>query len=317
MQDKISLPEILSMPDSALIDAAREFNRFYTNFLGVLNKAYLDTPFTLTDARVLFEIGVHDGVSAVDLARDLQLDPAYLSRILKRFRNEDLIKTEADPADLRSQIITVTGKGREQFEELGRRANTQLAERFTTLANGEPEAIVAAMKTIRTLLDPLAQPAPATIRAHRAGDIGWIVQSQGKAYTEEYGWDMRFEGLVADVAGKFLANFDPALEYCWIAERGGVNLGSVLVSNGGDGVAKLRLLYVDKAARGLGLGKLLVDECIRFARQKNYRQLSLWTNDVLDAARAIYIKAGFQLVSEERHCMFGPELNGQTWVLDL
>ncbi|MDF0697037.1 helix-turn-helix domain-containing GNAT family N-acetyltransferase [Rhizobium sp. MC63] len=305
------------MPDTALIETARDFNRFYTNFLGLLNKAYLDSPYTLTGARILFEIGSHDGISATALVRDLHLDPAYLSRILKRFRAEGLIETSPDPADLRSQIITVTERGYTQFEELGRRANAQIAARFDNLATGEPQAVVSAMDTIRTLLDPAAKPAPAVIRAHRAGDIGWIVQSQGRFYAEEYGWDLRFEALVAEVAGKFLANFDPEKEYCWIAERGGVNVGSVLVANGGDGVAKLRLLYVDKAARGLGLGKLLVDECIRFCRQKGYRELSLWTNDMLETARAIYIKAGFRLVSEERHRMFGPETNGQTWVLTL
>ncbi|MEK1892953.1 MAG: helix-turn-helix domain-containing GNAT family N-acetyltransferase [Rhizobium sp.] len=305
------------MSDSGLIDVARDFNRFYTNFLGVLNRAYLDTEFTLTDARVLFEIGSRNGISAVTLARDLHLDPAYLSRILKRFRADGLIETKADPSDLRSQIIMVTTKGHDQFEELGRRSNAQIAERFGNLAAGEPQSVVTAMTAIRSLLDPDASPPPLVIRAHRPGDIGWIVQSQGKAYTEEYGWDMRFEGLVADVAGKFLANFDPSMEYCWIAERGGTNIGSILVTNGGDGVAKLRLLYVDKAARGLGLGKMLVDECIRFARAKKYRQISLWTNDILHAARGIYLKTGFRLVSEERHRMFGPEENGQTWILDL
>lgn len=305
------------MSDSALVEAARDFNRFYTNFLGVLNKAYLDTPYTLTDARVLFEIGSHDGISAVTLARDLQLDPAYLSRILKRFRAEILIETKPDPADLRSQIISVTDKGRTQFQELGRRSSAQIAERFDGLAPGEPQSIVAAMTTIRTLLAPKAAPALATIRAHRPGDFGWIIQSQAKAYTEEYGWNMRFEGLVAEVAGKFLNNFDPELEYCWIAERGGINVGSIVIANGGDGVAKLRLLYVDKAARGLGLGRTLVDECILFAKAKRYRLISLWTNDILHAARSIYVKTGFRLVSEEKHRMFGPQENGQTWVLDL
>ena len=305
------------MSDSALIDAARDFNRFYTNFLGVLNKAYLDTPFTLTDARVLFEIGSREQVSAVALARDLQLDPAYLSRILKRFKAEGLIETTPDPDDRRSQLISVTDQGHQQFQELGKRSNDQITERFNKLAAGEPRSIVTAMKTIRSLLDPDAALPPLVIRPHRAGDMGWIVESQAKFYTEEYGWDMRFEGLVAEVAGRFLGNFDPAMDYCWIAERGGINIGSILITNGGDGVAKLRLLYIDRSARGLGLGKTLVDECIRFAKAKGYRQISLWTNDILHAARAIYLKAGFRLVAEERHRMFGPELNGQTWVLDL
>lgn len=301
------------------VEAVRDFNRFYTNFLGVLNKAYLDSPYTLTDARVLYEIGAHDGIAAAALTRDLHLDPAYLSRIVKRFRNDGLVETRSDPADLRSQIIMVTEKGQAQFEELGQRSNAQIAGHFENLEEGEPERVVAAMRTIRAILDSRERKseAPAIIRAHRPGDIGWIVQSQGRFYTEEYGWDMRFEGLVAEVAGRFLTGFDPAREYCWIAERGGVNVGSVLVTNGGDGVAKLRLLYVDKAARGLGLGKLLVEQCIRFSRQAGYRQLSLWTNDILEAARGIYIQKGFRLVSEERHCMFGPQLNGQTWVLDL
>lgn len=305
------------MSDIALIKTARDFNRFYTNFLGLLNKAYLDSRFTLTDARILFEIGSQEGVSAAALVRDLHLDPAYLSRILKRFRAEGLIKTSPDPADLRSQIINVTDRGREQFEELGRRANAQIAARFDNLAIGEPQAVVSAMDTIRALLDSAAKPVPAVIRAHRAGDIGWIVQSQGRFYAEEYGWDLRFEALVADVTGKLLANFDPEKEYCWIAERGGINVGSVLVTNGGDGIAKLRLLYVDKSARGLGLGKLLVDECIGFCRQKGYSEIQLWTNDMLETARAIYVKSGFRLVSEERHRMFGPEANGQNWALTL
>ncbi len=305
------------MFDQQLVEAARDFNRFYTNFLGVLNKAYLDTPFTLTDARVLFEVGSHDGVSPVALTRDLQLDAAYLSRILKRFRNDGLIETRPDPSDGRGQLVFVTQKGQETFRELGRRSSTQIGARFKELAIGQPQKIVGAMQTIRALLDPASTTSPAIIRAHRPGDIGWIVQSQAKAYTEEYGWDMRFEGLIAEVAGRFLTHFDPAMEYCWIAERGGLNIGSILVTNGGDGVAKLRLLYIDKSARGLGLGKTLVDECIRFSRDKGYRQVSLWTNDILNAARGIYIKAGFRLVSEEKHHMFGPELNGQTWVLDL
>ena len=302
----------------ATIDAVRDFNRFYTNFLGVLTKAYLDSPYTLTDVRVLFEVGSHGGIAASTLTRDLHLDPAYLSRILKRFREDGLIETRPDPDDLRSQIITVTDKGQEQFLEYVRRSRAQIAGHFKALALGEPERIVEAMRTIQATLgaDRNALP-PVVIRTHRAGDIGWIVQSQARFYTEEFGWDNRFEGLVAEVAGDFLSEFNPDKDRCWIAERGGVNVGSAMVADGGEGIAKLRLLYIDKSARGLGLGKLLVNECIRFSHDAGYRQLSLWTNDILDAARGIYIKAGFRLVAEEKHRMFGPELNGQTWVLDL
>ncbi|NKJ07860.1 helix-turn-helix domain-containing GNAT family N-acetyltransferase [Rhizobium sp. SG741] len=302
----------------ATIDAVRDFNRFYTNFLGVLNRAYLDSPYTLTDARVLFEVGSRGGVAASTLTRELHLDPAYLSRIVKRFREDGLIETEPDPSDARSQIMNVTDKGQAQFEEFVRRSRTQIAGYFDRLAIGEPERIVEAMRTIQDTLgtDQAAAP-PAIIRAPRPGDIGWIVHSQARFYTEEFGWDHRFEALVADVAGKFLSNFNPAKDRCWIAERSGLNVGSAMVADGGNGVAKLRLLYVDKAARGLGLGKLLVDECIRFSRDAGYDKLSLWTNDILDIARGIYVKAGFRLVAEERHRMFGPELNGQTWELDL
>lgn len=302
----------------ATIDAVRDFNRFYTNFLGVLNRAYLDSPYTLTDARVLFEVGFRGGVAASTLTRELHLDPAYLSRIVKRFREDGLIETKPDPGDARSQIMNVTDKGQAQFEEFVRRSRAQIAGYFDRLAIGEPERIVEAMRTIQdTLGADRANASPAIIRSPRPGDIGWIVQSQARFYTEEFGWDHRFEALVAEVAGKFLSNFNPEKDRCWIAERSGLNVGSAMVADGGDGVAKLRLLYVDKTARGLGLGKLLVDECIRFSHDAGYNKLSLWTNDILDAARGIYVKAGFTLVAEEKHRMFGPELNGQTWELDL
>ncbi|MDE1994224.1 MAG: MarR family transcriptional regulator [Rhizobiaceae bacterium] len=309
---------MLATTEFATIDAVRDFNRFYTNFLGVLNKAYLDSPYALTDVRVLFEIGSHDGIAASTLTRDLHLDPAYLSRILKRFREDELIETKTDPNDLRSQIITVTDKGQAQFREFVRRSRAQIAGHFEALDPGAPDRVVEAMRTIKSILSAEEKSAaPVIIRPHRAGDMGWIVQSQACFYCQEFGWDQRFEALVADVAAQFLTKFNPEKDYCWIVERNGANVGSVLITDGGDGVAKLRLLYIDKAARGLGIGKMLVGECIRFARNAGYRQLSLWTNDILDTARAIYIQAGFRLVSEEKHRMFGPELNGQVWVLDL
>ena len=302
----------------ATIDAVRDFNRFYTNFLGVLNKAYLDSPYTLTDVRVLFEVGFRGGVAASALTRDLHLDPAYLSRIVKRFREDGLIETKPDRDDARSQVINVTEKGQAQFQEFVRRSRAQIAGYFDRLAIGEPERIVEAMRTIQDTLGADRTAVPSTIiRPPRPGDIGWIVQSQARFYTEEFGWDHRFEALIAEVAGKFLTNFNPEKDRCWIAERNGLNVGSAMIADGGNGVAKLRLLYVDKTARGLGLGKLLVNECIRFSRDAGYGKLSLWTNDILDAARAIYVNAGFRLVAEEKHRMFGPELNGQTWELDL
>lgn len=307
------------MPQPALasIEAIRDFNRFYTNFLGVLSRAYLDSPYTLTEARILFEIASHNGIAASVLTRDLQVDPAYVSRILKRFRSDGLIEARADPKDLRSQILTVTDQGRTLFEDLGHRANAQIAARLADLPQERPQQIVEAMRTIRNALDPAESKPAAIIRPHRPGDIGWIVQSHAGFYCGDLGWDMRFEGLVAEVAGRFLSNFDPQKDCCRIAEHRGSNVGSAMVVDGGDGIAKLRLLYVDTATRGLGLGKRLVDECIDFSRAKGYGTLSLWTNDILETARHIYIKAGFRLVSEEKHRMFGPELNGQTWILDL
>ncbi|CAN7488401.1 helix-turn-helix domain-containing GNAT family N-acetyltransferase [Rhizobium sp. LjRoot30] len=299
------------------LDAVRAFNRFYTRSLGVLGKAYLGKPYTLTEARILYELGAHDGLAAADLTRDLHLDPAYLSRILKRFREAGLIESRPHPDDLRSQLLSVTDEGRAEHEDLAQRSRAQIAEQFETVSPQDRESIVAAMEKIRRLLDPDARPAPVVLRGNQPGDIGWVVQSQAEFYTREYGWNDQFEALVAEVAGAFLKNFNPASERCWIAERNGQKIGSIFIANGGDGIAKLRLLYVDPSARGLGLGRMLVEECIRFSRQAGYRQISLWTNDNLTAARNIYLKAGFRLVAEERHRMFGPELNGQTWVLDL
>ncbi|TCL73798.1 helix-turn-helix domain-containing GNAT family N-acetyltransferase [Rhizobium sp. BK251] len=307
-----------SVSREALIDAVRDFNRFYTNWLGVLDRAYLASPYTLTEARALFEIGTHDTTAAVDLARELHVDPAYLSRILKRFRGEGLIDTRQDQADRRSQVISITQKGHTLLDELARRSRERIAEQFADLPPGAPARIVDAMDNIRLAIDPGRDALrPAILRPHRAGDIGWIISSQSEFYTSEFGWDLRFEGLIAEVAGHFLANFDRDREYCWIAERDGINVGSALVANGGGGVARLRLLYVDKAAGGLGIGTLLVNECIGFARRAGYSQLSLWTDEALTTARNIYARAGFRLVSRETQVLFGAPMNGETWVLDL
>lgn len=304
--------------DMTTVEAMRAFNRFYTNRLGVLGQGYLGAGYTLTEARILYELGARQGISASELTRELQLDPAYLSRIIKRFRTSGLLTTAPDPADQRSQVITPTEAGKAEIDRLGVASRQQLAAMLEPLGPASRERLSAAFSTIRTLLDmSSANPEPVVLRPHRAGDLGWIVQSQAEFYTREFGWNAGFEALVADVAGKFLTNFNPKREFCWIAERAGVRLGSVLIMDGGDGVAKLRLLYVDEEARGLGLGRRLVEECIRFAKASGYRQMTLWTNDILHAARSIYVKAGFTLVAEERHAMFGVEENGQTWALDL
>lgn len=304
--------------DLQTVEAMRAFNRFYTNRLGVLGQGYLGSGYNLTEARILYEIGARGSVAAAELIRELQLDAAYLSRIIKRFRASGLIETTPDPQDKRSQVIRPTDHGIAEFEKLGAASRLELASMLDHLAPAARERLKRAFSTIRSLLDPSTGKAePAVLRPHRPGDLGWMIQSQAEFYTKAFGWNNRFESLVAEVASNFLANFNPSREFCWIAERGGVRVGSVLVMDGGDGVAKLRLLYVDDEARGIGLGKLLVDECIRFSRAAGYRQLTLWTNDVLHAARHIYVKAGFKLVAEEQHAMFGQPENGQTWTLDL
>ncbi|MDO1584431.1 bifunctional helix-turn-helix transcriptional regulator/GNAT family N-acetyltransferase [Rhizobium oryzicola] len=303
---------------SDVIDTVRSFNRFYTDRLGLLSQAYLQSPYSLTEARVIYEIGSRATVTAADLTRDLHIDPAYLSRILRRFRSQNLVHTEQDKNDRRSLNLFLTETGRGEWETLRDQSRQQVAQSLIPLGVDGEQALVTAMRTVQDLLrggDKVKS--PVVLRSHRPGDMGWVIEAQTRFYTTAFGWNDRFEALAAEVAGQFLKNFNPAMERGWIAERAGQRLGSIFIANGGAGTAKLRLLYVEEAARGLGLGKLLVSEAIQFARQCGYRQVSLWTNDNLDAARAIYRSAGFRLVSEERHTMFGPELKGQTWVLDL
>lgn len=303
---------------SGAIDAMRAFNRFYTERLGVLGRGYLDSGYTLTEIRVLYEISSGDGRSATDLTRNLHIDPAYLSRILKKFRSTALIETRPDPDDLRRHLLTATEGGMRLCERFAERSRSQLAEMLAPLAAAERDALTAAFSTIRRLLDRGDSPQePAVIRSHRPGDIGWIVQSQAEFYTKHCGWNDRFEALAAEIGARFLTEFDAEREACWIAERDGLRLGSVMIVDGGGDVAKLRLLYVDEKARGLGLGRALVETCVAFARSKGYRSITLWTNDVLHAARHIYETSGFRLVSEERHAMFGRTENGQTWTRDL
>ncbi|MBU1315278.1 MAG: helix-turn-helix domain-containing GNAT family N-acetyltransferase [Alphaproteobacteria bacterium] len=308
------------MLDDTTADTIRAFNRFYTNKLGLLDKGYLETPYTLTEGRILYEMGARQSVSASELNRDLGLDPAYLSRIVKKFREAGFIDSTPDPSDKRSQILRVTAKGQEVCDMLGQRSRQQIAGDLAGVTEGDRGSLIEAMRTIRAILDSSSQPAspaPVILRPHRIGDMGWLIESQATAYAREYGLNEKFEALIAQVAGKFIADFNPQRERSWIAEQGGKRVGSVLVADGGGETAKLRLLYLDPQVRGLGLGRTLVEECIRFAISAGYARLTLWTNDMLTAAIRIYETAGFKLVSEERHAMFGPECVGQTWELDL
>ncbi|MBP2549174.1 DNA-binding MarR family transcriptional regulator/ribosomal protein S18 acetylase RimI-like enzyme [Neorhizobium galegae] len=300
-----------------LLDSIRDFNRFYTQQLGILGRNYLGAGYTLAEARVLHDIGATPGVAANILARSLSLDPAYLSRILKTFRARGLVVAEEDPRDRRSQTLVLTPQGEDERARLADLSRQQIAAALERLPAEGYQPLAQAIAVMRDSFGGGEASAPVVFRDHRPGDMGWVIAAQAEFYTRTFGWNDQFEALVAEVAGQFLKNFNPAREKAWIAERGGNRLGSIFIMDGGSDVAKLRLLYVDPAARGLGLGKALVEDAIGFSRRSGYRSLSLWTNDNLAAALALYQKAGFRLVSEERHSMFGPELNGQTWVLDL
>lgn len=305
------------MDTPALIDRVRAFNRFYTNRIGLLTRTYLGRPFTVTEARVLHDIGAAGELTATALNRDLGLDPAYLSRLLKKFRGDGLVESRSDPDDGRSQIVVLTAKGRAEYDVLVENSRALARADLSALDADGRERLARALSTVQRAFAGDAWQPRLVIRPHRMGDIGWAIQAQAEGYASEYGWNDKFEALVADVAGKFLTNFNPERERCWIAEIDGERVGSVFLADGGNGVAKLRMLYLTPAGRGLGLGRKLVDEVIGFARATGYGKLTLWTNDCLDAARHIYVKAGFRLVGEEKHAMFGPPCTGQTWDLDL
>ena len=301
------------------VAAVRSFNRFYTRHVGALGEHLLDSPYSLTEMRVLYELAHRDGASASALASDLGLDAGYLSRILARFAAQRLIARAAAPDDARRALVRLTPRGRAAFAPYERKTQETVAAMLGELRPDDRRAVVDAMRTIRTHLDPAAAtPARAyTLRTHLPGDLGWIVQMHGALYAREYGYDSRFEAVVARIAADFLDRFDPARERCWIAEIDGANVGSVCLVQKSATVAKLRLLIVDPRARGLGVGRRLVDECIRFARQAGYRKITLWTHGHLAAARAIYQACGFVCVDRRTAQSFGKRLVDETWDLSL
>ncbi|HVL55110.1 MAG TPA: bifunctional helix-turn-helix transcriptional regulator/GNAT family N-acetyltransferase [Burkholderiaceae bacterium] len=306
------------------VDAVRWFNRWYTQHLGALDEALLQSPFSLAEARVLYELAQPESAesphTATQLSRTLTLDAGYVSRIVRGLQRRGLIASRPSGADARVQMLRLTDKGRSAFSQLDDGAREQVRQWLQPLQPHDRGALVAALQTTARLLDSKQAPqAPAALvlRPHRAGDMGWVVQRHGVLYAEEYRWDQRFEALVARVVADFIDRFDPARERCWIAERSGERVGSVFVVRKTRNVAQLRLLLVEPSARGAGLGRALVDESIRFAKQAGYRRMVLWTNHVLDAARHIYRRAGFEIVREERHHSFGHELIGETWQIDL
>ena len=309
-----------AQPAGKAIDLIRGFNRLYTRQLGLLDHGLLGSEFTLTEARVLYELANHDETTATAIASELGVDLGYLSRLIKKFERRRYVKRTRSRVDARQSRLQLTEKGRAVFSPLDRAAREQIAAMIDPMTPDQRSDLLGAMQSIRRLLQPGSEKHGGksySVRPPRVGDLGWITSRQGVLYSQEYGWDGTYEALVAEILASFVKNFDPDKECGWVAERDNVIIGCVFVVRASDEVAKLRLLYVEPAARGLGLGRRLVHECIEFARAKGYRSLTLWTNDVLVSARRIYEAAGFQLTREERHHSFGKDLLGQTWNLAL
>ncbi|HLT61287.1 MAG TPA: helix-turn-helix domain-containing GNAT family N-acetyltransferase, partial [Microlunatus sp.] len=281
--------------NDGVVDRIRAFNRFYTKVIGVLDEGLAGSPYSLTEARVLFELAAADGLDLVDLRTELGLDPGYTTRILDRLARQGLVTRDRADRDRRRQTVTLTGAGRAAFEELDRSTVAGIEDLVEPLSEGDRARLVEAMGTVRALLDRAPTRGRIVLREPRPGDLGWVVERHGAHYAEAYGWDTTFEGLVARIVGDFARQHDPARERAWIAELDGRRAGTVFCVRGDDaGTAKLRLLLTEPWARGMGLGTRLVDACIGFAREAGYARLELWTNDVLAEARRIYQRAGFR-----------------------
>jgi DNA-binding MarR family transcriptional regulator/GNAT superfamily N-acetyltransferase len=311
------MPSTASGQLAGHVAAVRRFNRFYTRQIGVLGD-YLDSPFSLTEARVLYELAHRDGPTAAALASELGLDAGYLSRILRRFEQRGFLQRARSKADARRAHLTLTARGRKAFAPLDNRSRDDVAAMLGRLPAARQQRLVQALQTVEDVLGaPATRPSPYVLRPHQPGDLGWVVHRHAVLYAEEYGFNEEFEALVATVVAEFVRRFDPRHDHCWIAERDGAPVGSVFCVRRSARVAQLRLLLVEPTARGAGLGARLVEECIRFARRAGYRTLTLWTNSVLVAARRIYQAAGFRRVRSARHRSFGRDLVGETWELRL
>ena len=314
------------MSTASRTDAVRRFNRFYTRRIGVLHESLAATRFSLTESRLLWELTHRERTTAGELARDLDLDPGYLSRLLRKLKDAKLVRSERSGDDARHLHLTLTSAGKRAFEPLDRQSAADVSALLAPLAENEQRTLLRAMAEIETLLGDRARDAsPWLLRPPRPGDIGWVAERHGALYAQEYGWDMRFEALVARIGADFVERFDPEREACWIAERSGANVGCAFLvrardDEGGavvEGAAQLRMLLVEPSARGLGIGRRLVEECERFARARSYRRIVLWTNSILVAARALYAERGYRLVKSEPHESFGRSLVGETWELTL
>jgi DNA-binding MarR family transcriptional regulator/GNAT superfamily N-acetyltransferase len=299
------------------VAAIRAFNRFYTRKIGVVDEV-ASSPFSLAEARVLYELAHCEQPTATDIRKELGLDAGYMSRILHDFERRRLVRRQPSETDERQKFLSLTVRGRRAFAPLDERSNRDAAAMLEELSPTERKQLVDAVQTVRRLLRDKAEPrTPYLLRQHRPGDMGWIVHRQAILYAEEYGWDGTYEALAAEIVAQFIKNYDPKRESCWIAEKDGARVGAVFVAKASDEIAKLRLLHVEPEARGLGIGKRLVEECVRFARQAGYSKITLWTQSILHAARHLYKQAGFQVVREEQHHSFGKDLTAETWELEL
>jgi DNA-binding MarR family transcriptional regulator/N-acetylglutamate synthase-like GNAT family acetyltransferase len=301
------------------IHAVRSFNRFYTRQIGVLREGLLKSPFSLAELRVLYELAHRQQPTATELCQQLGLDPGYLSRILRGLEKRGLVRKSASQADGRQSLLGLTTRGRQTFATLDARQHEEVAIMLRQLPAAGQARLVQAMRAIETVLGDSPEPkTPYILRAHQPGDMGWVVHRHGVLYAQEYRYDETFEALVAEIAAKFIQHFDPKRERCWIAEKDGEIVGSVFLVNKSKTVAKLRLLLVEPSARGLGIGRRLVGECLRFARQVGYKKMVLWTQSELPAARHIYQEAGFRLVQQKKHQSWGrDDLVSQIWELKL
>jgi len=300
------------------VQAVRQFSRFYTKRIGVLQERLLGSDYSLTEVRVLYELASRGHSTASEINADLQLDRGYLSRILRYFSSRRLIARERSGEDARHIGLRLTPKGRSVFASLDAQSSAQVAEMLGHLSEARQRRLVGALREAQDALSENSPPAPSLVlRSHRPGDMGWVIHRHGALYAEEYGWDETFEALVAEIAAHFVKNFDPKRERCWLAELNREPVGSVLLVKHTDEIAKLRLLLVEPSARGLGVGRRLVEECVQFARRSRYQKITLWTQSILTQARKIYERAGFILVKSEPNQAFGRELIGETWELDL
>src|SRR5260221_836353 len=299
------------------VERIRGFNRFYTGRIGALRDHFVGSPHPLPVARLLYEIGRRGRATASELGADLALDAGYLSRLLDGLRRKALLKAEPAPGDARRKLLTLTAAGRRSWQLLDARSREQVSGMLSELSVSDQERLVSAMGTVASLLGEQSAPDEIVLRPHRPGDMGWVVERHAVIYGKEWGWGAPFEALVAGIVKEFVQPLGPAREHCWIAERDGERLGSVFLGGGGKGTSRLRLLLVEPAARGTGLGTRLVEECIRFARAKRYGRMVLWTHANLVAARAIYRKCGFRLEKSWKHREFGIAVTGEHWRLEL